>query len=58
MKGSPGIKEFPSDNRYWRVEWFGAVQLNPRLAREPAPQVIIPPLKRLVAKRSSKLSLL
>lgn len=45
MKGIPGIKEFPSDNRYWRVEWFGAVQLNPRLAREPAPQVIIPPFK-------------
>ncbi len=31
MKGIPGIKEFPSDNRYWRLEWFGAVQLEPDL---------------------------
>lgn len=45
MKGDPSVQGIPpSDNRYWRLEWFGAVQLNPRLAREPAPQVIIPPL--------------
>ena len=41
MKGIPGIKEFPSDNQYWRVDWFGAIQPNPKVAREPALQVII-----------------
>lgn len=45
MKGIPGIKEFPSDGRYWRVDWFGAIQPNPRVAREPALQVIITPFK-------------
>lgn len=45
MKGIPGIKEFPSDNQYWRVDWFGAIQPNPKVAREPALQVIITPLK-------------
>lgn len=45
MKGIPGIKEFPSDNQYWRVDWFGAIQPNPKVAREPALQVIITPFK-------------
>ena len=45
MKGISGIKEFPSDGRYWRVDWFGAIQPNPRVAREPALQVIITPFK-------------
>ncbi len=45
MKGIPGIKEFPTDGRYWRVDWFGAIQPNPRVAREPALQVIITPFK-------------
>lgn len=45
MKGIPGIKEFPSDGRYWRVDWFGAIQPNPKVAREPVLQVIITPFK-------------
>lgn len=45
MKGIPGIKEFPSDNRYWRVDWFGAIQPNPKLPREPALQIVITPFK-------------
>lgn len=45
MKGIPRIKEFPSDGRYWRVDWFGAIQPNPKVAREPALQVIITPFK-------------
>lgn len=45
MKGIPGIKEFPSDNRYWRVDWFGAIQPNPKLSREPVLQVVITPFK-------------
>jgi hypothetical protein len=45
VKGIPGIKEFPSDGRYWRVDWFGAIQPNPKVAREPALQVIITPFK-------------
>jgi hypothetical protein len=45
VKGIPGIKEFPSDDQYWRVDWFGAIQPNPKVAREPALQVIITPFK-------------
>lgn len=45
MKGIPGIKEFPSDNRYWRVDWFGAIQPNPKLPREPVLQIVITPFK-------------
>lgn len=45
MKGIPRIKEFPSDNRYWRVDWFGAIQPNPKLSREPVLQVVITPFK-------------
>ena len=45
MKGIPRIKEFPSDNRYWRVDWFGAIQPNPKLPREPILQVVITPFK-------------
>jgi hypothetical protein len=45
MKGIPGIKEFPSDDQYWRVDWFGAIQPNPKVVREPALQVIITPFK-------------
>ncbi|EJI85275.1 hypothetical protein AEST_19320 [Alishewanella aestuarii B11] len=45
MKGIPRIKEFPSDNRYWRVDWFGAIQPNPKLPREPVLQIVITPFK-------------
>lgn len=45
MKGIPGIKEFPSDDQYWRVDWFGTIQPNPKVAREPVLQVIITPFK-------------
>lgn len=47
MKGIPGIKEFPSDNRYWRVDWFGAIKPNPKLPREPVLQVVTTPFKTL-----------
>lgn len=45
MKGIPWIKEFPSDDQYWRVDWFGAIQPNPKLPREPVLQVVITPFK-------------
>jgi len=45
VKGIPRIKEFPSDNRYWRVDWFGAIQPNPKLPREPVLQIVITPFK-------------
>ncbi|MCP3129976.1 hypothetical protein [Shewanella sp. KJ2020] len=45
MRGIPEIKEFPSDSRYWRVDWFGAIQPNPKLPREPVLQVVITPFK-------------
>lgn len=43
MKGVPRIQEFPCDNRYWQVDWFGAVEPNPTIPREPTIQVIISP---------------
>lgn len=43
-KGIPKIKEFPSDNRFWRVDWFGAVQRNPKIPSEPYIRIIISPL--------------
>ena len=43
--GFLGLRNSPSDGRYWRVDWFGAIQPNPRVTREPALQVIITPFK-------------
>lgn len=43
-EGLPSIKEFPHDDRIWRVDWFGAVERNPQVFSEPTIQVIISPL--------------
>ena len=43
-QGIPRIQEFPSDNRYWRVDWFGAIERNPNVPSEPYVQLIISPL--------------
>jgi hypothetical protein len=37
----PPIKEFPKDERYWRVDWFGAVERNPGVPSESSIQVVI-----------------
>lgn len=37
------IKAFPDDGRPWRVDWFGAVNLNPKIHDEPTIEVIISP---------------
>ena len=39
----PRIKEFPKDGRYWRVDWFGAIQRNPQIPTEPYFQIVISP---------------
>lgn len=41
--GIPRIKEFPSDDRYWRVDWFGSIERNPNVPSEPYVQIIISP---------------
>ncbi|WDE03863.1 hypothetical protein SG34_021170 [Thalassomonas viridans] len=43
-QGIPRIKEFPADNRYWRIDWFGAIERNPNVPTEPFFQIIISPL--------------
>ena len=40
----PRIKEFPADDRYWRIDWFGAIERNPNVPSEPFVQIIISPL--------------
>lgn len=45
-QGIPRIEEFPSDNRYWRVDWFGAIERNPNVPSEPYVQLVISPLLR------------
>ncbi|MCC2605624.1 hypothetical protein [Planctobacterium marinum] len=42
--GIPRIKEFPADDQYWRVDWFGAVKQNPNIPTEPYIQILISPL--------------
>ncbi|MEL0584763.1 MAG: hypothetical protein AAES65_07795 [Candidatus Thiodiazotropha sp. (ex. Lucinoma kazani)] len=37
----PPIKEFPKDDRFWRVDWFGAVQRNPSIPSESSIQLVI-----------------
>ncbi|MFM5814824.1 hypothetical protein ACET6Q_09865 [Aeromonas dhakensis] len=41
----PRIKEFPSDGRFWRIDWFGGVERNPYVPSEPAVQVMLSPLR-------------
>jgi hypothetical protein len=40
----PRIKEFPADDSYWRIDWFGAIERNPNVPSEPYVQIIISPL--------------
>ena len=42
--GIPKISEFPCDDRYWRVDWFGAIERNPNVPSEPFSQIVISPL--------------
>lgn len=39
----PKIDEFPSDGRFWRVDWLGALEPNPEITTEPFIQVLITP---------------
>ncbi|MDO6426566.1 hypothetical protein Q4489_06045 [Thalassotalea sp. 1_MG-2023] len=39
----PKIREFPADDRYWRVDWFGAIERNPHVTSEPFVQIVISP---------------
>lgn len=39
----PRIKEFPADDRYWRVDAFGAILRNPYVSSEPFIQIVISP---------------
>lgn len=39
----PRIKEFPADDRYWRVDAFGAILRNPNVPSEPFIQIVISP---------------
>ena len=39
--GIPRIREFPADEPFWRVDWFGAVLRNPNIPSEPFIQVVI-----------------
>lgn len=39
----PRIKEFPRDGRFWRVDWLGALEPNPKVTTEPFFQVILSP---------------
>lgn len=41
----PRIREFPSDGRFWRIDWFGGVERNPYVPSEPAVQVLLSPLR-------------
>jgi len=39
----PRIKEFPADDRYWRVDAFGAIIRNHNIPSEPFIQIVISP---------------
>ena len=39
----PKIREFPADDRYWRVDSFGAILRNPNIPSEPFIQIVISP---------------
>lgn len=39
----PKIREFPADDRYWRVDAFGAILRNPNVPSEPFIQIVISP---------------
>ncbi len=36
----PAIREFPKDDRYWRVDWYGAVQRKPGIPSESCFQAV------------------
>ena len=39
----PKIQEFPADERYWRVDAFGAIIRNHNIPSEPFIQIVISP---------------
>lgn len=39
----PRIKEFPTDGKYWRVDWLGALEPNPNITTEPFFQIVLSP---------------
>lgn len=40
----PRIREFPDDDRFWRVDWFGGLERNHQVPTEPKIQIIISPV--------------
>ena len=40
------LKAFPTDNRLWKVDWFGDLLRNPNAGSEPLLEVFIVPFKR------------
>lgn len=40
----PRIREFPDDDRIWRVDWFGGLERNHQVPTEPKIQIIISPV--------------
>lgn len=49
----PRIREFPDDDRIWRVDWYGSIERNERVPSEPKVQVIISPLVEEVSDYAS-----
>lgn len=43
LKNIPKIQEFPADERYWRVDSFGAILRNHNIPSEPFIQIVISP---------------
>lgn len=50
------IKEFPKDDRLWKVDWFGDLLPNPNAPSEPLLEVFIVPLNDWVEETEEKLS--
>jgi hypothetical protein len=41
----PKIDEFPTDGRYWRVDWLGALAPNPTITTELLFEIVISPYR-------------
>lgn len=41
----PPIMEFPTDGRFWRVDWLGALKPNPEVTTEPFFQIVLSPFQ-------------
>jgi hypothetical protein len=50
------IKEFPYDNRLWKVDWYGDLLPNPNAPSEPLLEVFIAPLNDWVEETEERLS--